>query len=208
MSETETKEGERLSLALMAPSEWDRLPDLGLYMDQVVTFLERELESLKGRKGERLVTPSMINNYAKANIIPRTEGKKYSRQHMALLLSAFILKRVLSAQDIALLMSGLGGQSDTKAFYESLRRSMDQAAKETVAAVREGIQAAEDGESVPGKAYLELALRLAVEASLRSFAAEILLGETEELAKGAEPSADRQSKRKRKGSKEGAETAP
>ena len=173
----EARETDRLLKALNAPSEWDRLPDIGLYMDQVLTYIERELGTLKGPDGERIATPSMINNYAKAGIIPRTEGKKYSRQHMAILLSAFTLKRVLSVQDMASLMSGLGGQVETKAFYNRFRLGMDQAAVEMAATVESGIASAGEGEIVRRETCLALALKLAVEASLRSYAAEILLAE-------------------------------
>ncbi|MCX7026123.1 MAG: DUF1836 domain-containing protein [Spirochaetes bacterium] len=191
MSEAESTKESRPYLVLDAPSEWDRLPDIGLYMDQVVTYIEKELESLRKAGDEKLVTPSMINNYAKANLIPRTEGKKYSKQHIALLLSAFTLKRVLSVQDMASLLSGLGGLENTKAFYESFRQSMDRAAKETVAVVGKGISAAEEGGLVPRTAYIELALKLAVEASLRSYAAKMLLGEADALVQNKEPPASK-----------------
>jgi hypothetical protein len=193
---SEAKNTDRPFFALSAPSEWDRLPDIGLYMDQVVTYLERELTTLRRPEGERIATPSMINNYAKAGIIPRTEGKKYSRHHVAILLSAFTLKQVLSVQDMASLMIGLGGQDEAKAFYESFRLSMDQAAGEVAAAVKMGIETAGEDGIARREACLTLALKLAVEASLRSYAAEILLGETRELTKGAEPKAQKASRKK------------
>ena len=189
MDEAKGKDG--ALVALSAPAEWDRLPDIGLYMDQVVTYIERELGTLKGAEGERIATPSMINNYAKAGIIPRTEGKKYSRQHMAILLSAFTLKRVLSAQDMASLMVSPGSPVETKAFYESFRQSMDQAAREMATTVESGMKAAGEGGIAPREACLALALRLAVEASIRSYAAEILLRKTQDFAKVGEVVAEK-----------------
>jgi hypothetical protein len=193
---SEAKETDRPLPVMSLPSEWDRLPDIGLYMDQVVTYLERELETPKAPGGERIATPSMINNYAKAGIIPRAEGKKYSRPHIAILLSAFTLKQVLSIQDMSSLMAGLGGQVETKAFYESFRQTMDQAAGEMATTVETGIRTAGEGGIGRKEACLALALKLAVEASLRSFAAEILLGETRELAREEEPRTEKPSRKK------------
>jgi hypothetical protein len=193
---SEAKDTDRPLPVMSLPSEWDRLPDIGLYMDQVVTYLERELGTPKAPGGERIATPSMINNYAKAGIIPRAEGKKYSRQHIAILLSAFTLKQVLSIQDMSSLMAGLGGQVETKAFYESFRQTMDQAAGEMATTVETGIRTAGEGGIARKEACLALALKLAVEASLRSFAAEILLGETRELAREGEPGIEKPSRKK------------
>ena len=189
MDEAKGKDG--ALVVLSAPSEWDRLPDIGLYMDQVVTYIERELGTLKGAEDERIATPSMINNYAKAGIIPRTEGKKYSRQHMAILLSAFTMKRVLSAQDMASLMVGPGSPAETKVFYESFRQSMDQAAREMATTVENGMKSAGEVGIAPREACLALALRLAVEASIRSYAAEILLRKTQDLAKDGEAAVEK-----------------
>lgn len=192
--------GEKLGIAVASrnlvldlPSEWDRLPDIGLYMDQVVTYLEREIAFLRKPGEERRVTPSMINNYAKSGIVPRAEGKKYTREHMALLLAVFTLKRVLSVQDMAVLTKGLDGQTDTKAFYELFRACVERGTKDTAAAVARGLG---NGDA-ERKARLELALELAVEASLRSFAAELLLEEKGESEAAEEAPQERKTKSKR-----------
>lgn len=181
------------ALALKVPADWEHLPDIGLYMDQVITYLERQLEIFRKPDEDHLVTPSMVNNYAKARIIPRTEGKKYGQEHIALLLSVFTLKRVLSVQDMGALFDGLGDAADTREFYEHFRRAMEYSARETSAELRSGLLEPLDGgegndPSAPGqkldaKALRTLALKLAVEASLRSFAAEKLLS----LADSAKP---------------------
>ena len=67
------------------PASWERLPELELYMDQVVTFLNRQLEPFT-TGDERLLTPSMVNNYVKDGVLPRPEKKKYSRNHLAMLM--------------------------------------------------------------------------------------------------------------------------
>ena len=57
------------------PISWDRLPELDLYMDQVITLMSKELDPFS-LEGERLLTPSMINNYVKDGVLPRPNQKK------------------------------------------------------------------------------------------------------------------------------------
>jgi hypothetical protein len=74
---------------------WAQMPDLELYMDQVITYLKRRLEPFQDSPEENLITPSIINNYVKAGFVPRPERKKYARRHLAALMMACMLKRVL-----------------------------------------------------------------------------------------------------------------
>lgn len=94
--------------------QWEALPDFGLYMDQVIVLMERALEGVLP-KGE--LTKSMVNNYVKVGLIPRPAGKKYGREHLALLLMICILKQALSMEEIAALLSMLCSNGE-KAGYE------------------------------------------------------------------------------------------
>ncbi|HWR11904.1 MAG TPA: DUF1836 domain-containing protein [Rectinemataceae bacterium] len=164
------------ALSQKAPAEWEHLPDIGLYMDQVVTYLERQLEIFMKTDDDSLITPSMINNYAKAKIVPRTEGKKYGQEHIALLLTVFTLKRVLSVQDMGALIGNIGGAEEIEEFYGRFRRGMEHSVGETAASVRRALCGATDTEAaIDGKTLRSLALELAVDASMRSHAAEMLL---------------------------------
>ncbi|MBQ3921283.1 MAG: DUF1836 domain-containing protein [Firmicutes bacterium] len=69
--------------------EWEELPDFGLYMDQIVTYVGRYLPASKGQPE---LTPSMINNYVKAGLVEKPAGKKYSRSAIAQLLMVSLLK--------------------------------------------------------------------------------------------------------------------
>lgn len=93
-------------------TEWERLPDIGLYMDQVLTLVERQL-SIYRRGDERLVTAAMVNNYIKDGLLPRAEAKKYTPTHLALLLVIGTLKQVLSIPDIKRILSA--GQTPASA---------------------------------------------------------------------------------------------
>lgn len=82
------------------PASWSQIPDLGLYMDQVVTYIEGLLAPLYGEEAKGLITPSMINNYVKIGLLPRPLGKKYYREHLALLMMIVTLKPVASIDGI------------------------------------------------------------------------------------------------------------
>jgi hypothetical protein len=164
------------------PPAWDQLPDIGLYMDQVTGYLERQLGPLFPSGKERAITSSMINNYAKAKIIPRAESKKYSQEHIALLLAVFTLKKALSVQDMGLLLAEASSEGSYREFYDRFRAALTTCALSTAQEIRVGLglESAEGAPEVEVPAVDDaklrtLALRLAVEASLRSLAAERLL---------------------------------
>lgn len=98
---------------------WEEIPDLGLYMDQVVLYVQRTCEGLYGaEESRRLLTPAMVNNYVKAGLIPRPSGKKYSREQLAAILMIVQLKGVLSMDMIRLMLGGDGTQALYDMFCE------------------------------------------------------------------------------------------
>lgn len=78
----------------------DELPNIDLYMDQVTTFMDFHLESSKRYSEDKLLTKTMINNYTKNELLPPPNKKKYSKDHMYLLILIYYLKGVLSITDI------------------------------------------------------------------------------------------------------------
>lgn len=157
------------------PVEWDRLPDIELYMDQVVTFLDRQLPVPSGSGEDRVITPSMINNYTKDHVIPRAESKKYSRDHIALLLVICSLKKVLSMPDLSNLFKDFkANESDRiEKFYERFRELQELAIIKTSGIVTEGLK--EINEANEKDILRNLALQLAVEAQTKCIAAEQIL---------------------------------
>ena len=98
-------------LRLFQPVPWSQIPDLGLYMDQVITLIGRTFQPIYGEDTRAFLSASMINNYVKAKLIPRPTGKKYSRDQIALLSMIVILKQVCSMDDIRQLLTLREGQS-------------------------------------------------------------------------------------------------
>lgn len=85
---------------------WDDLPDIDLYMDQVITLLNKYVVYFSP-DNENYLTSSMINNYVKQGIIPSPVKKKYSKIHLSRLLIICALKSVLSISDISELINHL-----------------------------------------------------------------------------------------------------
>ncbi len=80
---------------------WDNLPDIELYMDQVISLIEKYLKIyIKVTNSDKLITRSMINNYVKLEIIPSPNKKKYSKVHLAYLLIICTLKQTLNMATI------------------------------------------------------------------------------------------------------------
>ena len=74
---------------------WAELPDLGLYMDQVIVLMGQYLGGIVSGE-DKLLTASMVNNYVKMGLLPPPAKKKYGREHLAYLIMICVLKRVIS----------------------------------------------------------------------------------------------------------------
>ena len=98
---TENQQQFAARLKAFAPIAWDLIPDLGLYMDQVITFVERQC---KGLFIDRVFTPSMVNNYVKIGLVDRPVAKKYGREQLAQLLMIGVLKQSISTENMKTLV--------------------------------------------------------------------------------------------------------
>lgn len=85
------------ALSLIDPND---IPRIELYMEQVTTFFEEEMGDVRRHSEEKILTKTMINNYTKSGILDAPTRKKYSRDHIIALVYIFLLKPVLSIQDI------------------------------------------------------------------------------------------------------------
>lgn len=79
---------------------WEELPDLELYMDQVITFIEKNISIFSANTDEKIITPAMVNNYVKLKLIPQPVKKRYNKVHLAYLIAISILKHVFTIQEV------------------------------------------------------------------------------------------------------------
>ena len=80
------------------------IPNIELYMDQVTTLMETQLSSTKRHEEDKILTKTMINNYAKNNLLPPPVKKKYSKEHVIVLIFIYYFKSILSIKDIETLL--------------------------------------------------------------------------------------------------------
>lgn len=100
--------------------DWDAIPDLGLYMDQVIVLLEQYLTFIPAPLGtkERFVTSSTINNYVRLKIMPAPVKRKYHRIHIAYLIMILTMKQSLSISDVQKILPVGSSEADVRTVYE------------------------------------------------------------------------------------------
>ena len=114
------------SLSYVHPGD---VPNINLYMDQVTTFMDEQLASTKRYPDDKILTKTMINNYAKNDLLPPPVKKKYSKEHMILLIMIYYYKGILSINDIQTLLNPItekyfqtAGEINLGSIYEEIFR--------------------------------------------------------------------------------------
>lgn len=165
------------------PAAWDALPDIALYMDQLIAYLPRQLIRYEETD---VLTSAMVNNYIKDGLVPRAKGKRYDRTHLAYLTAICALKQVLSVKEMkALLQSGTLGH-EPEQVYDYFCRELDRALRETA----QELTAELEPEELP-----KLALSLALRSYADKLACERVLSL---LCGGEEPAEDKKQSKKEK----------
>lgn len=95
------------------------IPNIELYMDQVTTFMDSHLSDCKRNPEDKILTKTMINNYSKNHLLPPSNKKKYSQEHLILLIYIYYLKSFLSISDIKNILTPL-----TEMFYDTKQPSI------------------------------------------------------------------------------------
>jgi len=138
---------------------WEEIPDIGLYMDQVVHILNLKMDS------SRRITPNMVNNYVKDGYLEPPIQRRYSRSQIMRLYLMMQLKPVLQVPDIALLLDSLGEKfpEEYKKMYEELEKD--------AAEIADMMSAVSSNEQEAGR----FALNIAMKASVQRLSAESLI---------------------------------
>ena len=95
------------SLRLETSLSLEEIPKIDLYMDQVIQLFENKYNESKRNEEEKVLTKTMINNYAKGKLIFPIQNKKYSKEHLMLISLIYQLKGALSISDIKTTLNGL-----------------------------------------------------------------------------------------------------
>ena len=172
-------------MAQQRPAPWEMLPDLSLYMDQLIGYMPRQLIHYGDEEG---LTSAMVNNYIKDGLLPRAEGKRYSQTHLAYLTAICAMKQVLPVKDAGLLARMEEG-GDREA-YEHFCRTLDA----TLADVSQRLDADVGEDQLP---------QLALELALRSYANKLACQRVIDLIRRQEEQDARDKGKKSKKEKEG-----
>lgn len=133
-------------LQTQRPATWEQLPDFALYMDQVLSYMDRQVIRFDEDDG---LTAAMVNNYTKTGLVPRAEGKKYNQEHLAYLTAICVMKHVMSTKDMDLLIrEELQGDRSVSDGYAAFCASLDKALN--IAAGEMAQRAAADQDPNPG----------------------------------------------------------
>lgn len=160
------------SLAQFDLPDWEDLPQLDLYMDQVILLLTRYLSLINRCAEEKPITASIINNYVRMRVMPPPVKKKYSRSHLAYLVVICTLKQSLSISSIRRLLPENRSEEAVYSFYTAFVRRY----RAAVAALRRmpsggGLLSEEDGPfpEAGGGAAITAAIFAALTKSLTEF---------------------------------------
>ncbi|MCR5215440.1 MAG: DUF1836 domain-containing protein [Lachnospiraceae bacterium] len=145
----------------------EEIPNIDLYMDQVTTFMDEHLSDAKRHSEDKILTKTMINNYAKNDLLPPPDKKKYSKDHMIMLIFIYYFKSLMSISDIQTLLGPLseeifGGEGDVsmsevyKRIYNYERSHMVDVAKGISKNQRDAMNLFEDVEDPDERTYLQL----------------------------------------------------
>lgn len=155
-------------------SRWHELPALPLYMDQVVYIVNESVASFY-HESERVLTPSMVNNYVKQKLLPPPIKKKYNQDHLAFLIMVSTLKGVLPIADVAQLIQLLLTQSTMQECYNLFAQQLEEMLTSAFSgkeALTVTLRAQEDATSALHAALVSLVARLLVEQALKPVSAE------------------------------------
>ncbi|MDD4082357.1 MAG: DUF1836 domain-containing protein [Sphaerochaetaceae bacterium] len=173
-------------------SDLSSFPSLSLYMDQVLEILSQN--SIFLAKEEKL-TSAMVNNYIKEGLLPRAKGKKYSKQHVALLTIISRLKQILSVKEISSLMVLFGKeevpQEKREALYDNIYVKFESILNKETEAVQKKLTQVDD------KDINFLILDLAISSYVQKIVCELVL-KNALIAKEEEKKAEEEEKEKEK----------
>lgn len=103
---------------------WETLPDMELYMDQVISLVNRYLNLIPQDETNPVITASAVNNYVRLRLMPAPERKRYSRKHMACVIMICVLKQSLSLAEIQRILPREMSEENVRQVYSDLARQM------------------------------------------------------------------------------------
>ncbi len=154
------------------PTPWSELPDLALYMDQIISYMPRQLIHFDDNES---LTSAMVNNYIKDGLVPRADGKRYGPVHLGYLTAVCALKKVLSVRNVGVLLNaGQEMMQDSETLYTYFCKALDQALTDTA-------------QTIDADLPREKLARTALDLALRSYANQLACAHILDILQPPEP---------------------
>ncbi|UFU00700.1 DUF1836 domain-containing protein [Radiobacillus kanasensis] len=166
----------------------DDIPDIDLYMDQVTQLFEKAYSGSKRNPDDKVLTKTMINNYAKGKLLPPIKNKKYSKDHIMLINLIYQLKGTLSISDIKSMLEQTqsGEKVPLEDLYSTFNEFMETSStyfKEHVKKLNEDVQASSDSD---GDATMDQLLLIGVLSHLSNLYRRLAEQIVDDMSKGQE----------------------
>ena len=144
--------------------DYKDLPDIDLYMDQVVTFLDKQLSIFQTSSLDKQITSSMINNYVKGEVVSAPIAKKYNREHLALIQEVCTLKQVLTIAEVKQIIDERYKREDVQKdeVFDHFKNLVNEKNKEAIALTKELLSSIEPNDLT---ALTDLSVSLALTAN-------------------------------------------
>ena len=143
--------------------DYEKFPDIELYMDQVITFLQRELRVLQTSSLDNVITSSMVNNYVKGKVVSAPIAKKYNREHLALINETCSLKQVLSIAEIKQILDSEYKDTPKKDAFNSFKNLCKDEFNKAMAFTKDKLENVTSDNDI--EALTKLALELSITAN-------------------------------------------
>ena len=108
---------------------FNELPRVSLYKDQVITYIEEVLNPININSNEKLLTPTMLNNYVKQRVVSPPKDKRYNEKHLAYLIVVCVLKQVFTLQEVCRLINMQIETCDIDKAYDYFCTELEKALK-------------------------------------------------------------------------------
>lgn len=131
-------------------------PNIPLYMDQVTSFIEEELGPNKRYPDDKVLTKTMINNYAKNQLFPSPVKKKYTKDHLIAFSIIYYLKNFLSINDIKTILQNMQEHTDMEALYSDMVQTIRSSTPNTLSEITEKFNASFQKENTSDSEALHL----------------------------------------------------
>ena len=152
--------------------DYERLPDIDLYMDQVITYLDRYLMPFQTSSLDKQITSSMINNYVKGECIPSPVAKKYNKEHIALILEICQLKKAISISEIKQIFNISYNNTDFRETYNDFAKNSNEKLHNLCSEVKTELEKIDTNDQT---ALAKLALDLSITANASTLIAKRIL---------------------------------